>query len=34
LEHGKILQEGTHQELLEKKGMYFNLVKKQMSAVG
>ncbi len=30
---GGIVEEGTHQELLERKGMYFNLVKKQMSAV-
>ncbi len=34
LYEGEIVEEGTHQELLEKKGMYFNLVKKQMSAVG
>jgi subfamily B ATP-binding cassette protein HlyB/CyaB len=29
---GAIVEEGTHQELLEKKGMYFHLVQKQISS--
>jgi len=29
---GAIVEEGTHQELLERKGMYFHLVQKQISS--
>jgi len=29
---GAVVEEGSHQELLEKKGMYFHLVQKQISA--
>ncbi|AFM05065.1 bacteriocin-processing peptidase [Bernardetia litoralis DSM 6794] len=34
LEKGKIREQGTHQELVEKKGMYFNLVKNQLELAG
>lgn len=34
LEKGKIKEQGTHQELVEKKGMYFNLVKNQLELAG
>ncbi|MCQ2974439.1 MAG: ABC transporter ATP-binding protein/permease [Bacteroidales bacterium] len=27
LEHGKIIEQGTHQELIDKKGNYYNLIK-------
>ena len=30
LEKGKIAEEGTHQELINAQGIYFNLVKKQI----
>ena len=30
LEHGTIIEEGTHQELTEAKGRYYNLVKDQL----
>jgi len=32
LSKGKIVEQGKHQELLEKKGVYFNLVKMQSLA--
>ena len=31
LEGGKIVEEGTHEELIERKGKYFELVKKQIN---
>ncbi len=34
LEKGKIKEIGTHEELVEKKGMYFNLVKNQLELAG
>jgi ATP-binding cassette subfamily B protein len=30
LEKGKIVEEGTHQELTEKRGVYYTLVKNQL----
>ena len=30
LDNGKIVEEGTHQELVHKKGTYYNLVKNQL----
>ncbi|KAL0483122.1 hypothetical protein AKO1_015108 [Acrasis kona] len=27
---GKVIERGTHEELIEKKGMYYKLAKKQM----
>jgi len=30
LENGKIVEEGTHNDLLEKQGFYFNLYEKQL----
>ena len=30
LDHGKIVEQGTHQQLVENKGYYFNLVKNQL----
>lgn len=29
LDHGKIIEKGTHDELLAKKGSYYKLVKRQ-----
>ena len=29
LSHGEIVEEGSHQELLKKKGMYYNLYRLQ-----
>ncbi len=34
LEKGKIREQGTHLELVEKRGMYFNLVKNQLELAG
>ncbi|WP_338792858.1 peptidase domain-containing ABC transporter [Bernardetia sp. MNP-M8] len=34
LEKGKIREQGTHEELVEKRGMYFNLVKNQLELAG
>lgn len=34
LEKGQIREQGTHQELVAKKGMYFNLVKNQLELAG
>lgn len=31
LEKGEIIEEGTHVELLEQKGSYFNLVRNQLA---
>ncbi|MDF2699057.1 MAG: transporter [Haloplasmataceae bacterium] len=33
VEHGKIIEQGTHEELIRLKGIYFNLVKKQNEAL-
>ena len=30
LDNGKIIEEGTHRELTEKKGAYYTLVKNQL----
>jgi ATP-binding cassette subfamily B protein len=30
LEHGKLVELGTHNELIEKKGIYYNLVLAQL----
>lgn len=30
LEHGKVVEEGTHNELVEKQGQYYKLVKNQL----
>ena len=30
LDHGKVIEEGTHQSLTEKRGVYFTLVKNQL----
>lgn len=30
LEHGRIVEEGNHQELTNRKGVYYNLVKNQL----
>ena len=30
LDHGKIVEQGTHQQLVDNKGYYFNLVKNQL----
>ena len=32
LYEGAIVEEGRHEELVERRGMYYQLVKKQMSA--
>jgi ATP-binding cassette, subfamily B, bacterial HlyB/CyaB len=32
LYHGAVVEEGRHQELVDRRGMYYELVKKQMSA--
>jgi ATP-binding cassette subfamily B protein len=34
LEKGEIAEKGTHKELVEKKGAYFNLVKDQLELGG
>lgn len=34
LEKGKIREQGTHEELVKKQGMYFNLVKNQLELAG
>ncbi|SIC36160.1 drug-transport transmembrane ABC transporter ATP-binding protein [Mycobacteroides abscessus subsp. abscessus] len=31
LDHGSILEEGSHEELMDKKGQYFQLVKAQFT---
>ncbi|MCC7244479.1 MAG: peptidase domain-containing ABC transporter, partial [Saprospiraceae bacterium] len=30
LEHGEVIEQGTHQELTQRRGMYYNLVKEQL----
>ena len=30
LEHGKIAEQGTHLDLLERRGLYFDLYQKQL----
>lgn len=30
LDHGKIIEEGTHKELTQKRGAYYKLVKNQL----
>jgi ATP-binding cassette subfamily B protein len=32
LYEGKIVEQGRHEELLERRGMYYELVQKQLSA--
>jgi ATP-binding cassette, subfamily B, multidrug efflux pump len=32
LEDGRVAEQGTHEALLEKKGLYYELYEKQMSA--
>jgi ATP-binding cassette subfamily B protein len=31
LYNGSVVEEGSHEELVDKKGMYFQLVKKQIA---
>ena len=31
LDHGRVIESGTHQELLSSRGLYYQLVHKQMS---
>ncbi|ALA51351.1 ABC transporter ATP-binding protein [Shouchella clausii] len=33
LEHGNVIEQGTHDQLMEKKGTYFGLVKSQYAAI-
>ncbi|MCR8844592.1 thiol reductant ABC exporter subunit CydD [Paenibacillus sp. SC116] len=34
LEHGRIAETGTHEELLERKGLYYEMMRMQMEGVG